>query len=174
MKRKGHRNIVQALPKVLEKVPEAVYLIVGEGTEEDELRQLARHCGVEHQVIFAGSVSPEELPLYYNTGDVFIMTSREIEEEGDFEGFGIVFLEANACGKPVIGGNSGGVKDAIVEGETGLLIDPLNPAKIAAALIRLLTEKSLAGRLGKKGRERVEKELSWRTISQRILKELEQ
>ncbi|NOX97220.1 MAG: glycosyltransferase family 4 protein [Nitrospirae bacterium] len=174
VKRKGHRKIIQALPKVLERVPEAVYLIVGEGPEEDGLRQLARHYGVERQVIFAGYVSSEELPLCYNAGDVFIMTSREIEEEGDFEGFGIVFLEANACGKPVIGGRSGGVKDAVIEGETGLLTDPLNHEEIAAALIRLLTEESLAENLGEKGRKRIEKELSWRTISQRILRELEQ
>lgn len=173
VKRKGHRRVIQALPEVLERVPEAIYLIVGKGPEEDGLRQLARYAGVERQVIFAGSVSCRELPVYYNASDVFIMASCGIEEEGDFEGFGIVFLEANACGKPVIGGRSGGVEDAIVEGETGLLVEPLSEEEIAEALIRLLTDEELARRLGKKGRERVEKELNWQMISQRILGELE-
>ncbi len=173
VKRKGHRQVIQALPEVLRRVPTATYLIVGKGPEEDGLRQLARRYGVEERVIFSGCVSPAELPLYYNAGDVFIMPSRGIEEEGDFEGFGIVFLEANACGKPVIGGRSGGVEDAIVEGKTGLLVDPLSREDVAGALISLLTDERLAQELGRKGRERVEKELNWRTISRRILKELE-
>ena len=173
VKRKGHQKVIQALPEVLKKVPGAVYLIVGEGPEENNLRESARRCGLEHQVIFAGSVSPGDLPLYYNAADVFIMASYAIEEEGDFEGFGIVFLEANACGKPVIGGKSGGVEEAVVEGETGLLVNPLNEKEIAEALVRLLTDEELSGKLGKRGRERTEKELNWLTISRRILKELQ-
>ena len=169
VRRKGHANVIRALPRVLEKVPEAIYLIVGRGPEDDNLRKLAQTLGILDRVVFAGFVSNEEIPLYYNVCQVFIMPSYEIKEEGDVEGFGIVFLEANACGKPVIGGRSGGVVDAVVDGETGLLVDPLNTEEISVALVKLLTDESLAERLGQRGRKRVEKELSWEKVTERIL-----
>ncbi|MCK4262075.1 glycosyltransferase, partial [bacterium] len=169
VRRKGHANVIRALPRVLEKVPEAIYLIVGRGPEDDNLRKLAQTLGILDRVVFAGFVSNEEIPLYYNVCQVFIMPSYEIKEEGDVEGFGIVFLEANACGKPVIGGRSGGVVDAVVDGETGLLVDPLNTEEISVALVKLLYDESLAERLGQRGRKRVEKELSWEKVTERIL-----
>ncbi len=172
VKRKGHSSVIRTLPEVLKKVPRVIYLIVGEGPEENALRRLAHDLGIDDRIVFAGRVSSEELPFYYNACDVFIMPNYEIKEARDVEGFGIVFLEANACGKPVIGGRSGGVEDAIVEGKTGLLVDPLSREEIAGALISLLTDEKLAKELGRKGRERVEKELNWRTISRRILAEL--
>ena len=170
VKRKGHANVIRALPNVLGKVPNAVYLIVGSGPEEVHLRKLARDLGLEDRVIFVTYVPDEELPSYYNASHVFIMPSYEIEEEGDVEGFGIVFLEANACGKPVIGGRSGGVPDAVIDGKTGLLVDPLNINQIAEALVKLLTDSELAQELGEQGRKRVETELSWREVTKRILK----
>ncbi len=168
VKRKGHANVIRALPSVLEKVPQAIYLIVGRGAEEDNLRKLAQASGILDSVVFAGYVPDEELPLYYNACHVFIMPSYEIKEEGDVEGFGIVFLEANACGKPVIGGRSGGVVDAVIDGETGLLVDPLNTEEISTALVRLLTDESLAKRLGQRGRKRVENELNWQKVAEKI------
>ncbi len=119
-------------------------------------------------MIFAGEVKEEEIPLYYMACDLFIMPSYEIKEKGDVEGFGIAYLEANACGKPVIGGRSGGVTDAVIDGETGLLIDPLNINQIAEALIKLLTNSGLARKLGEEGRRRIKKELNWRKIAQEI------
>jgi phosphatidylinositol alpha-1,6-mannosyltransferase len=112
------------------------------------------------------------LPAFYNLCDAYIMPSREIASSGDTEGFGITFLEANACEKPVIGGNSGGVVDAIVDGETGLLVDPLDPAAIAEKAILLLTDKALAEKLGIQGRERIEKGFTWRVITEKMMKEL--
>ena len=167
-KRKGHHNVLKALPQVLKKVPNLIYLIIGKGGEEEKLREIVKDLKLEERVTFAGVVKEEELPLYYAACDLFIMPSYEIKETGDVEGFGIAYLEANACGKPVIGGRSGGVPDAIIDGETGLLIDPLNINQIAEALIKLLTNLEYSQKLGKKGRERIEKELNWGRMTQEI------
>ncbi|MCK4326421.1 glycosyltransferase, partial [bacterium] len=169
VRRKGHANVIRALPNVLRKVPNAVYLIVGRGAEEVHLRKLVHDLGLQDKVIFVTRVTDEQLPLYYNVCQVFIMPSYEIKEEGDVEGFGIVFLEANACGKPVIGGRSGGVEDAIINGETGLLVNPLNVVEIANALTRILTDREFAERLGRQGGKRAERELSWKQVTKRIL-----
>ena len=168
VKRKGHQNVLKALPQVLKKVPNLIYLIIGKGDEEEKLREIVKDLKLGEKVIFEGEVKEEELPLYYVACDLFIMPSYEIKERGDVEGFGIVFLEANACGKPVIGGRSGGVSDAIIDEETGLLVDPLNINQIVGALIKLFTNPELSRKLGKKGRERVEKEFNWGRMAQEI------
>lgn len=160
---KGHANVIRALPRVLEKVSEAIYLVVGSGKEEGRLKGLVKELGLEDRVVFTGEVKEEEIPLYYMACDVFIMSS-------DIEGFGIVFLEANACGKPVIGGRSGGIPDAIIDGKTGLLVDPFDVNQIADALVKLLTNPGLAQKLGKKGREKVEKELNWQEMAKKVRK----
>jgi phosphatidylinositol alpha-1,6-mannosyltransferase len=113
-------------------------------------------------------VPDEDLPDLYAISDVFVMPSREILEENDVEGFGVVFLEANACGKPTIGGQSGGVQDAVVDGITGLLVDPNNPEELANALARLLTDHELAKRLGEQGRLRVVHEFNWAKVGDRV------
>ena len=97
--------------------------------------------------------------------------NRHEESKGDAEGFGIVYLEANACGKPVIGGRSGGIPKAIVEDVNGLLVDPLNVRDISNSLIRLLHDKDLALKLGNNGRRRIEEELNWDSIASRINQE---
>ncbi len=158
---KGHANVIRALPQVLEKIPESVYLVVGSGEKEDRLKGLVKELGLEDKVIFTGEVEEEELPLYYAACDVFIMPS-------DVEGFGIVFLEAGASGKPVIGGKTGGISDAITDGETGLLVDPLSVNQITEALIKLLTNPESARKLGEKGREKVEKEFNWQEIAEKV------
>ncbi len=168
VKRKGHQNVLKALPQVLEKVPNLIYLIVGKGEEEEKLKGAVKDLKLKDKVIFTGEITGEELPLYYAACDVFIMPSYEIKGRGDVEGFGIAYLEANACEKPVIGGRSGGVPDAVIDGETGLLVDPLDINQIAEALVKLLTNFELTRKLGKKGRERVEKELNWQEMARRI------
>jgi len=167
--RKGQDQVIAALPAISREVPRVVYLIAGRGRDESRLRDLARSLGVEDRVIFAGFVDPEELVDHYNLADVYLMPSREIADTGSVEGFGITFLEANACGIPVIGGRSGGIPDAIVDGQTGLLVDPLDQEQIAEAIIRLLTDEGLARRLGAQGRRRVLRELRWQQIAQRFL-----
>lgn len=164
--RKGHDKVIEALPAILGQVPDVVYLIVGTGPQEDRLRTHAQEKGVADRVIFAGRVSDEELPAYYNAADVFIMPNRE--DETDVEGFGIVFLEANACGVPVIGGHSGGAVDAIADGESGYLVDPSSPQAIAEAASRLLTDPALARRMGEAGRERARWEFSWERAARQV------
>ncbi len=148
--RKGQDSLIKAMPLIVEAVPGTVLLIVGGGSDEDRLRSLAAASVVSKSIVFAGVASDEERLLYYRTADVYAMPNRELES-GDTEGFGLVFLEAGACGKPVIGGNAGGVPDAIVNEVTGLLVDGNSSADIAGACIRVLSDRSLARRLGEGG-----------------------
>jgi phosphatidylinositol alpha-1,6-mannosyltransferase len=125
VKRKNFGAVIEVMPDILKEVPDAVYVIGGTGPMKEEWKKLAEEKEVEDKVIFIGYIPDEDLPKYYAMCDVFVMPSIEMKEEGEVEGFGIAFLEANACGKPVIGGKSGGVKDAIVDGETGFLVEEM-------------------------------------------------
>jgi len=159
VERKGHDKVIEALPKVLEKMPNIIYLIVGDGPNINNLKSKILNLKLENAVILAGKVSNQDLQDYYALADVFIMPSRDID--GDVEGFGTVFLEAGRFGKAVIGGRSGGVPEAVIDGETGLLVDPVNTDEIAEAIIKLLTNDELRNKLGQQGKERVEKDFVW-------------
>jgi len=161
VERKGHDMVIKALPKVLRVVPDAIYLIVGDGACRPKLEDLASEMGVRDHVVLAGYLSDHHLPEIYALGDVFVMPSRARIENCDVEGFGLVFLEASACGKPVIAGRSGGIPDAVDHGVTGYLVDPGDPDEIAEYLIRILQDPTLAGRLGESGRKRVLREFTW-------------
>jgi phosphatidylinositol alpha-1,6-mannosyltransferase len=169
-KRKGFDMVIKVLPLVLQKVPNAVLLICGKGELTAQLRKMAKSYNLDEQVIFTGYVSNAELPLYYNLCDVFIMPSREYSQV-DAEGFGIVYLEAGACGKPAIGGRSGGIPDAILDGETGLLVDPGDREDIANAIIKILSDDNLARQLGENARRRIEEKFQWK-FSSRLLEDL--
>jgi phosphatidylinositol alpha-1,6-mannosyltransferase len=129
---------------------------------------------VQDRVIFSGRVSDDELPEFYALGDVFAMPSRARLDSYDVEGFGLVFLEAGASAKPVVAGRSGGIEDAVVDGFTGLIVDPSDVRDISQALIRLLTNNELRSMLGRQGRERVQKEFTWSLFGARIQGILEQ
>jgi phosphatidyl-myo-inositol dimannoside synthase len=169
--RKGHAYVINALPQILRSIPSVKYIIAGEYEPgyKTELDNLIRELNLENIVLFAGYVKPEEMVQYYNICDVYIMASRTIREKGDTEGFGITFLEANACGKPVIGGKEGGVIDAIVDAETGFLVDPANTMEIAERITLLLSDRELARNLGNNGRRRVELAYTWRILSQNLM-----
>lgn len=171
IERKGHDSVMRALPTVLKKIPDLKYIIAGsyEKNYFQKLQKLIDDLNLRDVVIFTGYVQPHEIPLYYNLCDAYIMPSRELENTGDTEGFGITYLEANACEKPVIGGKSGGVADAIVDGKTGFLVSPNNEDEIADKLILLLSDSGLAQKLGKNGRDRIEKGYTWNTITKDIL-----
>ncbi len=164
IERKGHDVVLRALPRVRAAVGPVRYLIVGSGPEQPRLAALARELGCDADVVFAGRVSEEELPAYYAACDVFAMPSRALAQRDGIEGFGIVFLEAGACGRAVVGGRSGGVEDAVLDGETGVLVDPLSVDEVAEALTRLLLDHAEAERLGQAGRRRAEQlQAAWRT-----------
>jgi phosphatidylinositol alpha-1,6-mannosyltransferase len=174
VKRKGHDLVFKALPIIAEQIPQVTYLIVGSGSQEAHLRTLATELGVADRVVFSGYAPEGDLPSYYNACDVFVMPSRQIEGREGIEGFGIVYLEANACGKPVIGGNSGGVAEAVQDGVTGFLVDPLDHHAFASAVTKLLCDHDLARRLGMQGRERVEREFAWEKQASRLRNALEE
>jgi phosphatidyl-myo-inositol dimannoside synthase len=166
--RKGHDMVIRALPRLLESVSSITYLIVGDGPCRAQLESLCMSVGVREHVVFAGRIPDEDLPEIYALSNVFVMPSREQLELRDVEGFGIVFLEANACARPVIGGRSGGIPDAIVDGVTGLLVSPNDPEDIANAIKRLLTDRELAVHMGQQGHLRVVRDFNWMRIGERI------
>lgn len=168
VERKNLGAVIRILPEIIEKFPDVVYLIGGEGPMKYEWKKLAHEKGVSDKVIFAGRIPDDELSKYYAMCDIFVMPNKKIKEKGEVEGFGITFLEANACGKPVIGGKSGGVEDAIINSETGILVDPDNENELKEAITTLLSDSSIAHLMGRKGRKRVEEELNWRKVTERL------
>jgi len=133
---KGVDRMLESLPAISRAVPDVKYLVVGEGSDRPRLEELAARLGLQSQVCFLGRLPLSEVVELYNLADLFVMLSRE--EPPDVEGFGLVFLEAAACGLPSIGGRSGGIPDAIDEGKSGWLVDPRNTEEIAATIIDLL------------------------------------
>jgi len=172
IERKGVDMVISALPRVLQSAPDVVYLIVGSGEDRERLEIIAREKDVRDKVIFAGNVSDETLLAIYNLSTLYVMPSREMLDKAMVEGFGISYVEASACGKPVIGGRSGGVRDAVVDGVTGILVNPVDVNEITQAIITLLNNNKFAEKLGKQGLERVQKELTWEKIASRLLKRL--
>jgi len=167
--RKGHDTVIRALPEVLRRCPDVTFLIVtSDRRNYGALDVLARQLGVRDRLVLAFDVPTDQLPQIYALCDVFAMPSREDRQACDAEGFGMVFLEANACGKPVVGGRSGGIPDAVLEAETGLLVDPYEPADTARALVGLLEDRDFATRLGRQGRSRVAGQLTWARVAGRI------
>lgn len=161
-RRKGFDQVIRALPKVLTQVPQVHYVIIGIGEDETYLKQLAEETGVAGRVHLLGQVPLEELPRWYNACTVFAMPNREID--GDNEGFGMVYLEAGACGKPCLAGIDGGTGDAVRDGVTGLRVDGESVFQIAAALVSLLQEP---GKFGKNASEIIRREHSWSGVAKR-------
>ena len=166
--RKGQDQVLRALPAVKAEIGAVRYLIAGSGPEEERLRQLTQELKLEPEVLFLPEVSHEELPALYALADVFLMPSRDLPGE-PIEGFGLVYLGAQLCGTPVIGGRTGGTSDAIVDGETGLLVNPEQPAEIASALVRLLQDPELGQRLAAAGAERSRQDFTWDRVAERLL-----
>jgi phosphatidylinositol alpha-1,6-mannosyltransferase len=166
MPRKGHATVLRALAKALPGTPDTTYLIVGTGPEREPLERLAAELGISSKVRFVGYVAEEELCDYYNLSDVFVMMNQE--QDGDIEGFGMVFLEANAVGKPVLGGRSGGTADSIEHGVTGYRIIPGDVDELASYLDLLLKNDELRGRLGEAGLRRARSDFSWRTRAEKL------
>lgn len=157
VKRKGHSQIFRAMQKLGR--DDLFFCIVGDGPNRKQLEERAHAAGLSSRVFFAGEVSDGDLPTYYAASDIFCMPNRELP--GDVEGFGIVFLEANLYGLPVIGGRNGGVPDAVVGGETGLLVNAESISDIAHAIQRLADSPALRRRLGEDGRLRVERDFRY-------------
>lgn len=142
---KGIDQVIEAMPAVLRVVPDAMYVVVGDGDDRPRLEQLARDRNVSARVLFLGEVSPQDLQKYYAAAHVFALPSRQ-------EGLGIVFLEAMAFAKPVITGNHGGTAELVREGVNGFLVEHGDVALLAEHLVRLLRDPQLARKMGEEGR----------------------
>ena len=169
VERKGHDKVIEALPNILRQVPSVVYLIVGNGENYKKLKQLVEKNSLQDRVLFFTDVLDSELPYFYCLADVFIMPSRRLDD-GDIEGFGIVYLEANCYAKPAIAGRSGGAVEAVEHNVTGLLVDPMSVNEIAQAVISLFRNEKRAQELGERGRNRVNLRFHWAKQAEKLRK----
>ncbi|CAB4867086.1 unannotated protein [freshwater metagenome] len=159
--RKGQDRLIQALARIKTIEPKAHLLFVGEGPYRAHLEKLARQLGVLEKVTFVGRVQYADLAKYISAGQIFAMPSRSRFGGLEVEGLGIVYLEASACGLPVIAGNSGGAPDAIIEGVTGFAVDGNNVKEISEKLIELLSDSAKAKVMGEQGRNWVTSNWAW-------------
>jgi phosphatidylinositol alpha-1,6-mannosyltransferase len=174
VQRKGHDMLLKAMPAILEAVPNAVWLIAGQGPYQATLQADVESMGLDDHVRWLGYIESRDKGDYYRMCDVYALVSRTIETEGEVEGFGITYLEASACRAPIVAGRSGGVEDAVQDGITGLLVDPRDPDAIAAAVIRLLCKREYAQQLGEQGYQRTLKDFSWDGYIEQLMASLPQ
>jgi phosphatidylinositol alpha-1,6-mannosyltransferase len=159
--RKGQDRLIEAMPEILKTVSNAHLLLVGEGPHRDHLQNLIQKHRLEGSVTLIGRIDYKDLPLYICVGDIFAMPSRSRLMGLEVEGLGIVYLEASACGLPVLAGNSGGAPDAVVQNETGLVVDGTNNREIADGAIELLTKVDLSKKMGTAGRQWIVENWRW-------------
>lgn len=165
--RKGHDLMIQAVRRLTQQHRRSLrYVIVGDGPERSRLEALVDDCGVREYVSFSGEVPAEVLPHYYAASDIFVLPNRV--EQTDLEGFGIVFLEAAAAGRPAIGGRSGGVPEAVLDGVTGLLVSGTDVVELAATIERLMDSDSLCRSLAGAARSRAVREFGWDCAAGRV------
>src|SRR5205085_5837836 len=157
---KGMDTVIEALPAILERAPDVRYAVAGTGPDRERLEKRAQQLRLGDRVRFLGGVGDRDLPALYNLASVYVGASRRAERLG-VEGFGISLVEASACGLPVVAGNSGGIPDAVRDGETGFLVPPEDPAAFADAICRLLADPAAAKRIGQAGRRAVETYFNW-------------
>jgi phosphatidylinositol alpha-1,6-mannosyltransferase len=165
-RRKGHDLVIEAIALLKGEFPGLQYLIAGDGQGRARLEDLARTRAVQQHVRFLGGVSDDQLPSLYAACDIFLMPTRQ--DASDVEGFGIVFLEAAATGKPSIGGRNGGVPEAVSDGETGLLVEGTNSGELANAIRTLARSPTLRATMGAAGRRRVVQSFTWERAAQEV------
>ncbi|MEO6444325.1 MAG: glycosyltransferase family 4 protein [Gemmatimonadaceae bacterium] len=161
---KGQDVVIQALAAMSDTRPDVRYLVVGEGHDRQRLEQLAQAAGVADRLIFAGPMSDDEVAEAYATADVYVGLSR-VDNGINVEGFGISFVEASASGTPSIAGDSGGVRSAVRDGITGMVVPPTDTGAVVAALARLLGDDNLRRHMGAAGRQAVESHYNWDRVA---------
>jgi phosphatidylinositol alpha-1,6-mannosyltransferase len=165
--RKGQDTLIEGMADVRRRVPDAALMVVGGGPYESRLRELAGAAPAD-SVYFSGQVSEEDLPRYYAMGEVFAMPCRTRLGGLEVEGWGNVFIEAAACGRPVVVGDSGGAREALVDGETGTLVNGNDAQEVARAVADLLADPGRASAMGRAGRARVERAHTWPAIAEKL------
>jgi phosphatidylinositol alpha-1,6-mannosyltransferase len=167
-RRKGHDLVLKALAELRRSIPAIRYLVVGDGPHRRQLEADTAALGLGEVVRFVGEVREDDLPSWYAAADVFVLPNRS--DGVDFEGFGIVFLEAAAAGLPVIGGRSGGVPEAVAEETSGLLVSGTDVSELARAMAHYAASPQARRRHGEQGRARAVADFSWTVAVERLLK----
>jgi len=161
---KGFPHLLRVMPDILARVPHLVWMIVGDGedTKRNEILKEIQTRNLQNIVRFVGQVPHHELKKFYYLADLFVLLTHP--DNGMEEGLGLVFLEASATGKPVVAGRSGGVEEAVINGQTGLVIDVLHePQTIVDSIVSLIQNKQVARELGMNGQNRIKAEFNWET-----------
>ena len=167
VERKGQEFLIRAMPDILREIPQAQCVIVGAGPLESFLKDLTAKLKLDDSVSFQGSVPLDELVRFYRAADVFVLPCRTMPDNST-EGFGLVFLEANACGMPVVAGAAGGTVEAVIDGKTGLLVDGTNVQEISTAVKRILRDPEFAKQLADGGWRRAQ-DVGWSKVAQQFL-----
>ncbi|WP_328858239.1 glycosyltransferase family 4 protein [Williamsia herbipolensis] len=167
--RKGQDALIDALADIRRNVAGTRLLIVGGGPYRETLERRAREAGVAEHVVFTGSVASEDVPAYHAAADVFAMPTRTRGGGLDVEGLGIVFLEASACGVPVVAGDSGGAPETVREGVTGTVVDGRDVAAVGLAICAILSDRPHAAAMGAAGRDVVVSEWQWDSMAARLM-----
>jgi len=165
---KGVYYLINALPEVIKHHPKAKLLIVGSGPEKRRLMQLSTELEIKNRIVFINEVLQEDLIPLYSMADILILPSI-MDITGETEGLGVVLLEAMACRAPVIGSNVGGIKDIIIDGETGLISEQKNPDSLAEKILQLLSDEQLRKKVIENGFKLVKKKFTWEAISDRFM-----
>jgi len=161
--RKGHDQMLRALRQVRDRVPEVLYAVIGEGPQRGRLEQIVDEQDLAGHVQLLGGVDPELLVGCFQQCDLFVLPNREID--GDIEGFGIVLVEAQACGKPVVAGDSGGTVETMNAPHTGRVLDCRGPDALAEAVIELLLDEPMRTRMGRAARRWAVEQFRWQVVS---------
>jgi phosphatidylinositol alpha-1,6-mannosyltransferase len=165
---KGVDTGLRVLAELQQDYPDLGYAVVGSGEQLPELNAMACTLGLEDRVRFLTDVSDRDLPALYNCAEIYLGLSRSTEL--DVEGFGLSLVEASACGVPVVAGRSGGIPDAVREGETGLLVDAERPELVAEVVRLLLRNSEMTRRLGIGGRKAVESFYNWDRVTSEVIR----
>lgn len=165
-KRKGHDKMIPAMRRIVERVPQALFAVVGDGAEAERLQQLARHEQMESHVQWMGRLSDDDLIAAYQQCDLFVLANRDVA--GDFEGFGMVLLEAQSCGKPVVAGASGGTAETMIPGATGLLTHAEDPDALADTLVPLLLDAPRRAQMGHAARQWIVDHFDWPVLAEEL------
>ncbi|QGW24353.1 mannosyltransferase PimB' [Dietzia sp. DQ12-45-1b] len=166
--RKGQDALIRSLPEIARRVPEAVLVVVGGGPYRRTLEGLARRHGVTDRVIFTGRIRADEIVDHHRMADVFAMPCRTRGGGLDVEGLGIVYLEASACGVPVVAGRSGGAPETVLDGTTGLVVDGTSTGEIVDAVAGLLSDRPRASSMGVRGRTWVLDSWRWEDLARNM------
>lgn len=170
--RKGQDFLIKSMPLILAHVPDAHLVLIGQGPYLKHLQTMVTKFKLQENVSFIGRIQYQDLPQYICIGEIFAMPSRSRFAGLEVEGLGIVYLEASACGLPVVAGDSGGAPDAVIEGRTGYVVKGTSPQEISARIVELLVDEDLRKNMGEAGRQWIVKEWRWEIWADKFAKVL--